>query len=123
MKAIPANRVNKNNTNIRNYSDGLWRELRKTRFKKANPNGYSNEVEAEERRAAAASDPVFDHDMSRFIAEKLTAQEAEIFRLFLYGGKFGQVEIAAVLGVCQATVANKLARILRMVREYYYGDR
>lgn len=117
---IPADRVNKRNTNLRKHDDDLWRELRKTRFKRAVPNAYVNEMAAEEIRTTITPDPVFDHDMAVFMNQKLSPREADIFRLFLYGGKLVQQDIAAILGTSQSTVHNELEVILQLVREHYY---
>lgn len=121
MKSIPAARVNKRNTNVRKYSDHIWRELRKLRFKPACPNLFVNEMAAEEVRLRYEGDPDFDHDVSQFIRLKLTLREGQVFQLYVYGGKITQMDIAGVLGVTQGTVANDLARILPMFKEFYYG--
>lgn len=118
---IPPERVNKRNTNLRKYDDQMWRELRKTRFKKSVPNPYANEMAAEEIRTAITPDPVFDHDMAVFINTMLSPREADLFRLFLYGGKLNQWDIANILGISQSTVHNELETILNLVKEYYYG--
>lgn len=123
MKSIPADRVNKRNTNIRKFSDPIWRELRKLRFKPANPNPYYNELAAEEVRLRYEGNPDFDHDAQQFMALMLSQREAEVFYLYTYGGnKITQTDIAGALGVTQGTVANDLAKIIPMFKEFYYGS-
>jgi len=134
MKQIPLERVNKDNTNIRKYSDSLWRELRKERYKKANPDSIVNEMAAEQQAHHDNTHSDFNTDVDTFIATYLKAREAYIFRLFLYGGKIRQSDIGDIVGVSQSTVTNTLMGIppkgnkpgtkgvLQMFREYYYTD-
>jgi DNA-binding NarL/FixJ family response regulator len=65
---------------------------------------------------------MFKHDIESFITQKLSTREAEIFRLFLYGGRITQTDIAEHLGICQATVANTLKTILKLVKDEFYGE-
>lgn len=135
MKQITADRVKKDNSNIRKYDDKLWRELRKERFKKATPDIFVNEMAAEQQAIRDAVHSDFDVDVDNFINTHLNAREASIFRLFVYGGKIRQADIGDILNISQSTVTNTLMGtpgtdtkpptkgILRMFGEYYYADR
>jgi len=122
MKQIPIEKIRKDNTNLRKYDDKLWRVLRKERFKKAVPDLFVNEMAAEQQ--AHRDDPHndFNADIETFIKTKLSAREAAMFRLFVYGGKINQVEIGDILGVSQSTVANTLKATLELFRVYYYAE-
>ena len=122
MKQIPIEKVRKDNTNIRKYDDKLWRALRKERFKKAVPDMFVNEMAAEQQ--AHRDDPRsnFNADLETFITTKLNKREADIFKLYVYGGRINQTDIGDMLGVCQATVANTLQSVLGLFRDYYYAD-
>ena len=122
MRQIEAHQVRKDNSNLREFSDSLWRALRKERFKPAKPDAYTNEMAAEEYTLANTPHVVFKHDMENFIASKLTPREGDIFRLFLFGGRMTQTDIAEYLGVCQAPVANTLKVILKLVKDDFYGN-
>jgi len=122
MRHIELHQVNRDNTNIRKYSDSLWRALRKERFKKANPDKFVNEMAAE--HLAFRSDPQsdFKSDIERFSNSQLSEREAKVFSLFIFGGKLGQAEIGQILGVCQATVANDLKCCLELFKRWYFED-
>ena len=121
MKQIELQYVKKDNTNIRRYSDSLWRALRKERFKKADPNKFVNEMAAEQLAFETDENSDFKNDVAKFVATKLTEREGKIFSLFVFGGKMGQVDIGNILGVCQATISNDLNNSLALFREWYYG--
>lgn len=122
MKHIPLEKVRKDNTNLRKFDDKLWRVLRKERFKKANPDLFVNEMAAEEQGLQYKTHTDFDTDVATFIKTRLNKREAEIFHLYLYGGKITQTDIGDMLGVCQATVTNTLQGVLALFHAYYYSD-
>jgi DNA-directed RNA polymerase specialized sigma subunit len=122
VKSLELSQVKKDNSNIRGYSDTLWRELRKERFKPANPDLFTNQMAAEQHSLNNRSDVDFIHDINKFIDLKLKPREAAILRLFLFGGGLTQWEIAEEIGTCQATVANTLRSVLKIVKEDFYGD-
>jgi len=122
MKQITAEQVNKDNSNLRKFDDGLWRELRKERFKKAEPDLFTNEMAAEQQALRDDPGSDFNVDFDKFAKNYLSEQEAKIFRLYVYGGKIRQVDIGALLGVSQSTVTNTLTRVLGIFKEYYYSD-
>lgn len=123
MKQIEVDKVKRDNSNIRKFSDSLWRVLRKERFKKANPDMFTNEMAAEELGLRDASTSDFDCDVDSFAAKFLTKREESVLRLFLYGGKVCQTEMGEILQVSQPTITNELRRILLKFAEYYYADR
>lgn len=122
MVSIPAEKVKKDNSNLRKHSDPLWRAMRKLRFKKANPDVFTNEMAAE--NLALQSDPGsdFNVDVERFITEYLSEREAQIFRIYVFGGKIRQVDIGDILGVSQATVTNSINKALELFKEYYWPE-
>lgn len=122
MTSIPAEKVRKDNTNLRKHSDILWRELRKLRFKKAAPDMFTNEMAAEQ--LSLHSDPHSDFvvDIEKFITTKLSKKEADIFRLYVFGGRIRQVDIGDTLGVSQSTVTNTIVKVLGMFKEYYWPE-
>ena len=122
MTCIPAERVRKDNTNIRKHSDILWRELRKLRFKKAVPDMFTNEMAAEQLSHQTDPHSDFIVDVEKFITTKLSRKEADIFRLYVFGGKIRQVDIGDTLGVSQSTVTNTIVKVLSMFKEYYWPE-
>lgn len=122
MTQIDLKYVKKDNSNIRCYSDELWRALRKERFKPAKPDVFTNQMAAEEYRLERNPHVDFKQDIERFIDTKLSPKEASIFRLFVFGGRITQEEIAELLGICQASVAQTLKTVLKLAREELYGD-
>jgi len=122
MRQIPLKYVKKDNSNIRGFSDTLWRELRKTRYKPARPEAMTNQMAAEAYTKHEDLAVEFRHDINRFIADKLSTREAVIFRMYLFCSGMTQTDIAHELGVCQATVAQTLKTVLRLVKEEFYGN-
>jgi len=122
MTVIPAEKVKKDNSNIRKHSDKLWRELRKLRFKKANPESFTNEMAAEELALHTNPGSDFAVDVERFIQKYLSVREAQIFRSYVFGGKVRQVDIGDILHVSQSTVTNSLSRSLKLFKEYYWPE-
>ena len=120
MTQIELKYVRRDNTNIRKYSDSLWRALRKERFKKADPDKFVNQMAAEQVAFLSDAHTDFKRDVGTFIASKLTEREGKIFSLFVFGGKMGQTDIGKILGVCQATVANDLHAALELFKEWYF---
>lgn len=120
MKHITLDRVRKDNTNIRKYSDPLWRALRKERFKKADPDKFVNQMAAEQMAFQSDNNTDFKKDVAKFVTTKLTEREGKIFSLFVFGGKMGQTDIGSILGVCQATVANDLHCALELFKGWYF---
>jgi DNA-directed RNA polymerase specialized sigma subunit len=120
MVQIELKYVRRDNTNIRKYSDSLWRALRKERFKKADPDKFVNQMAAEQVAFLSDTHTDFSKDVATFIASKLTEREGKIFSLFVFGGKMGQTDIGKILGVCQATVANDLHCSLELFKEWYF---
>lgn len=120
MKQIELKYVRRDNTNIRKYSDSLWRALRKERYKKADPDKFCNQQAAEQLAFNSDDHTDFRKDVMAFISSKLTEREGKIFSLFVFGGKIGQTDIGRILGVCQATVANDLHNAKELFKEYYY---
>ena len=120
MRQITLDRVKKDNSNIRNYSDSLWRELRKCRFKKANPDPLTNEMAAEQYEASHRVDTTFLVDMQDFADKFLSEREAKILALWLFGGQMRQVDIAEALNVSQALVSQELEGIFDLLRKHYY---
>lgn len=122
MNQIDLKYVRRDNTNIRRYSDSLWRALRKERFKKADPNKFVNEMAAEQLAFESDAHSDFKEDVAKFIATKLTEREGKIFSLFVFGGRMGQADIGAMLDVCQATVSNELNHSLELFKKWYYPE-
>lgn len=122
MANIPAERVKKDNSNLRKHSDELWRALRKLRFKKACPDMFTNEMAAEQSAMQADPGSDFSVDVEKFINEYLSDREANIFRLYVFGGKIRQVDIGDMLGVSQATVTNSINKALELFKEYYWPE-
>ena len=122
MVSIPATKVKRDNSNLRKHSDELWRALRKLRFKKANPDVFTNEMAAEHISIQADPCSDFNADVERFILEYLNVREAEIFRIYVFGGRIRQVDIGDMLGVSQATVANSINKALSLFKEYYWPE-
>lgn len=121
MKQIELKYVRKDNTNLRAYSDSLWRALRKERFKKADPDKFVNQQAAEQLALNCDEHTDFKKDVTNFINSKLTKREGQIFSLFVFGGKIGQTDIGKILGVCQATVANDLHCAQELFKEWFYA--
>lgn len=123
MQDFPLEKVKRDNSNIRKYSDPLWRALRKERFKKAQPDVFVNEMAAEQ--IAWQQDPHTDFkcDVEKFMREHLTKREAAILEMFLFGGGISQTEMGEKLGVSQPTVTNDFRRVLTKFKEYYYPER
>jgi hypothetical protein len=135
MKQIAAERVYRNNSNIRKFSDVLWRELRKLnklKRRSVTPDPYTNEMMAEIFSLQTNPHSDFVYDVEKFIATKLSEREGVVFRLFLFGGNIKQKEIAAMIGntrgedqdatISQSTVNNELQNAITQFKEYYYGD-
>lgn len=122
MASIPAEKVKKDNSNLRKHSDSLWRALRKLRFKKANPDIFSNEMAAEQHALSTDPHSDFTVDVEKFIQEYLSEKEARIFRLYVFGGKIIQSDIGAILGVSQSTVTNSIRKSLELFKDYYWPE-
>lgn len=122
MAQITAEQVNKDNTNLRKFSDELWRALRKERFKKADPDKFVNQMAAEQLSFQSDPHSNFRKDIETFMATKLSPRRAKIFSLFVFGGKIGQADIGKILGVSQATVANDLKASLSLFKTWYFAD-
>jgi DNA-binding NarL/FixJ family response regulator len=120
MRQITLDRVKKDNSNIRYYSDSLWRELRKCRFKKANPDPLTNQMAAEQYEAAHRVDTTFIVDMQAFADKFLSTRESKILGLWLFGGQMRQVDIAEALNISQALVSQELENIFDLLRKHYY---
>lgn len=120
MRQITLEKVKKDNSNIRNYSDKLWRELRKLRFKKANPDPLTNQMAAEQFEAAHNVDVTFVVDMRDFADKFLSERESKILALWLFGGQMRQVDIAEALNISQALVSQELEGIFELLRKHYY---
>lgn len=120
MRQITLDRVKKDNSNIRYYSDSLWRELRKCRFKKANPDPLTNQMAAEQYEVAHRVDSTFIVDMQAFADKFLSTRESKILGLWLFGGQMRQVDIAEALNISQALVSQELENIFDLLRKHYY---
>lgn len=120
MKQIALDKVKKDNSNIRYFSDSLWRELRKLRFKKANPDPLTNEMAAEQYELVNTVDPTFAVDMQDFANKYLSERETKILGLWLFGGQMRQVDIADALNISQALVSQELDNILDLIKKHYY---
>lgn len=121
MTPILEHQVKRDNSNIRCFSDSLWRALRKERYKPAKPDAMTNQMAAEQLSWQRDAHSDFEYDINKFIDNKLSDREAKILRMFLFGGGLTQTEIAESLGVCQATVASVLKSTLDEVRRGFYG--
>lgn len=120
MRQITLDKVKKDNSNIRYFSDKLWRELRKLRFKKANPDPLTNEMAAEQYEMAHTVDSTFAVDMKDFADKYLSERETKILGLWLFGGNMRQVDIAEALNISQALVSQELETIFELLRKHYY---
>lgn len=120
MRQITLDRVKKDNSNIRYYSDSLWRELRKLRFKKANPDPLTNEMAAEQYEMAHTIDSTFAVDMRDFADKFLSKRESMILGLWLFGGNMRQIDIAEALNISQALVSQELEIIFELLKKHYY---
>lgn len=121
MNKISEFQVKKDNSNIRWYSDSLWRALRKERFKPARPDAIVNQMAAEQLKLQTDTHFDFTYDINKFIDEKMSMREASVIRMFLFGGGMTQEEIAAHLGVSQSTVNNTLKSVLTLIKEEFHG--
>lgn len=122
MKQIEAHQVKRDNSNIRNYSDKMWRVLRKERFKKSNPDLMTNQMAAEQFVLNTSCDYNFIWDMQKFMHEYLSERETTLFSYWLFGGSITQKELGEDLGITQGLVSTELKLILSKVKEYYYKD-
>ncbi|BCS54031.1 hypothetical protein [Geobacter sp. SVR] len=135
MQQITPEKVKRDNSNIRKYSDTFWRELRKLNKlnrKTINPDPYTNEMMSEIMRLSMNPNSDFNIDVGNFVEKKLSEREAFIFKMFLYGGNIKQQDIANswigtqkdcdgnLKSVSQSLVNIELKRILKMFKEYYY---
>lgn len=117
---IPADQVNINNSNLWRHDPTLSAELRKLRFRKARPDVYNLYCQA--CGIDGAVDPTeamdFRIDIENFVAKLTDPTDELVFRSFLIG-QIRQREIAEMLGCCQATVSNRLRRLLKEFATYY----
>jgi CRP-like cAMP-binding protein len=117
---ITAEAVHRDNSNLWRHNQELAAELKKLRFRKARPDVYNQFCEC--AGILGAVEPFasmdFQMDIDRY-AERLTdARDQFIFQSFLVG-RVRQAEIAEMLGCCQATVSNRLRRLVKGFAEYY----
>ncbi len=125
MRQIEANKVKRDNSNIRLHSDKLWRELRKLNKlnrKSLIPDPYTNEMMAELVHLSANPNSDFMLDVKKFIDTKLSEREAALFSIYVFGGKTNQAVIAEHLGISQTLVCNELKKIISLFKEYYYTE-
>jgi len=147
--SLPAFRIRKDNSNIRQVSDTLWRELRKCNWKKVDyekmesfdsfPSRDEYFKQKAYKQTYGVSDdgpfepfvntqhyaPHVDLDFAwtcNSIANKyLTQREKKIAQLWLMSGATQQ-EMADVLGISQATVSIELKIVKDVFKRHYLGD-
>lgn len=120
MKRIPVAKIKKDNTNIRYYSDSLWRALRKERFKPLKQEQYERFFNYCLAAKQVAVDPYesmdFQMDMEKF-KSSLSSREAECLEYFL--GNLKQEDIASVMGVSQTLVSFILSTVFLKFSAFY----
>lgn len=110
--------VRRDNSDLFRFSIPLDKALRKERFAKAKPELYINYCEAVGILGTSDPFPSLDMqlDMEKFIGQ-LSILDASIMKLYMF--KMTQPEIAQRVGVCQATVCNRMKLIRAKFAEYY----
>lgn len=120
-KRIPAERVDRNNTNIWRYSTTLFAELKKENYIQSDPELYRKYLESV--GAVGYSEPFkdidFKLDVDKF-KEQLSAIDLDIFNLMLLGLKHR--EIKEVVGLSQTAISKRLNKIYKAFREFYYDE-
>lgn len=145
--SIPARRVRKDNSNIRMYSDTLWRELRKCRWKKhPEPENMDKFVGAQGRdeyfkqkqfkqvygtnsydpfedfvntqHYAPIVDIDFAWTLNSLANRYMTQQQKRITEHWLMGN-MKQQDIATSLCISQSTVSNELKVIKDVLKRHY----
>lgn len=120
MKAIPLERVKKDNSNIRGFNDRLWRELRKERFRKPQHEKYiSYCISAGKTSFNPYNDLNTTLDIEEF-KNQLSEIEKECFEYFLVG--MIQEEIAIMMGNSQGRVSQILTKVVEKFKEFYKED-
>lgn len=116
--AISADQVKPDNSDLFRYSSVLGNALKKCRFSKSKPEIYIDFFEA--AGISGTVEPFEDIDLrvdiERFITT-LSETDSKIFKLYLF--KLTQTEIAKRVGVCQATVCNRLKALTNKFAEFY----
>lgn len=144
---IPARRVRKDNSNIRRYSDELWRALRKCRWKKSpdhenmdkfesrpgrdeyfkqkhfkqvyGTNGYDPfEPFVHTQHYAPTVDIDFAWTLNSLANRYMTQRQKRITEHWLMGN-MKQQDIATSLRISQSTVSNELKVIKDVLKRHY----
>lgn len=118
--AIPAEDVLPDNSNLWRHNRALAEELKKLRFKKAKPEVYNLFCAAAGIDGAINPTEAIDlqMDIDKFAESIEDPRDKIIFRAFLLG-RIKQVELAELLDCCQATISNRLRRLIQGFKEFY----
>ena len=118
-KRISPEKVKKDNSDLWRYSPELQSALRKEKFSKSDPEAYLAYKHAlgEVTLVSPYEDVDLQMDLKKF-KKRLKDTDLEIFNLMMLGMR--QEEIAEVVGLCQASISNKLKKLRELFKHFYY---